>query len=233
MEGIPVSAAPWFKFYPGDYLADTQRLTQAQHGAYLLLLIEYYASGTPPPDDDEVLAAIARCSIDIWRSAIRSPCRRFFNIRDGCWFHKRVEIEISKRQNERKGRQDAAFKTNIKLGRNTVTDTVTDTVTGTHSRYQIPDTRSQIPNPEKTKPRKVVGKQKPNGEVVELPDWLPLDHWQTYLAMRTRIRKPATARAQRMLVGRLNELKELGHNPAQLLAQSELKCWLTFYEPKD
>lgn len=145
-----MSSAPWFKFYPGDYLADTQRLTQAQHGAYLLLLIEYYASGTPPPDDDEVLAAITRCAVDVWRSAIRSPCRRFFEIRDGCWFHKRVEDELSKRRNEKKARQDAALQTNRKLGRNTVTDTVTDTVTGTHSRYQIPDTR--VPEPERSNP---------------------------------------------------------------------------------
>src|SRR3990167_2444121 len=123
MEGIPVSAAPWFKFYPGDYLADTQRLTQAQHGAYLLLLIEYYATGEPPPDNDEVLAAIARCSVEVWRSGQRSPCRRFFDIREDKWFHGRVEIELEKRRNERKARQGAAFQTNLKLGRNTVTDT--------------------------------------------------------------------------------------------------------------
>ena len=72
-----------------------------------------------------------------------------------------------------------------------------------------------------------------NGNVVELPDWLPVDNWTTYLAMRSRIRKPATTRAQRMLIGRLHELRDAGHNPGALIAQAELKCWLTFYPPKE
>ena len=76
-------------------------------------------------------------------------------------------------------------------------------------------------------------KPKANGEIVELPDWLPVDHWRTFLEMRSRIRKPATLRAQRMLIGRLHELRDAGQNPQALLAQAELKCWLTFYPPKE
>lgn len=77
---------------------------------------------------------------------------------------------------------------------------------------------------------------KRNGSVTALngalPEWLPLNHWSTYLEMRTRLRKPASARAQRMLIGRLSELKDKGFNPTQILAQAELNCWLSFYEPK-
>lgn len=76
------------------------------------------------------------------------------------------------------------------------------------------------------------GSLKRHGEPPELPEWLPMNHWSTYLEMRTRLRKPASARAQRMLIGRLSELKDKGFNPTQILAQAELNCWLSFYEPK-
>ncbi len=71
-----------------------------------------------------------------------------------------------------------------------------------------------------------------NGKDLELPDWVPLDNWETYIAMRTKIKKPCTLRAKRMLLGKLDELKEKGFNPAQLLAEAESKCWLSVYEPK-
>ena len=74
---------------------------------------------------------------------------------------------------------------------------------------------------------------KANGNHVELPDWIPLEHWTSFLAMRTKIRKPATARAQRMLIGKLSELKDQGYNPMQVIAQAELNCWKSFFPPKD
>ncbi len=101
--------------------------------------------------------------------------------------------------------------------------------TSTIQARLIPDSLNPITE---TKPRKVLGKQKGNGADVDLPDWLPLDHWQTFLTMRQRIRKPATPRAQRMLIAKLDMLRNQGHNPAQLLAESELKCWSSIYEPK-
>lgn len=53
-----MSATPWMRFFPADYLADTRRLTTEQHGAYLLLLMDSWSSGALP-DDDAVLARVA------------------------------------------------------------------------------------------------------------------------------------------------------------------------------
>lgn len=84
---------PWFALYPGDYLADTSRLSTEGHGAYLLLLMDYYSSGAPLPDDDVVLANIAKLPITAWRR-LRPVLAGYFVIVDGKWRHLRVEKEL-------------------------------------------------------------------------------------------------------------------------------------------
>lgn len=84
---------PWFALYPGDYLADTSRLSTEGHGAYLLLLMDYYSSGAPLPDDDVVLANIAKLPITAWRR-LRPALAGYFVIVDGKWRHLRVEKEL-------------------------------------------------------------------------------------------------------------------------------------------
>ena len=143
-----MSSVPWFKFYPGDYLADTQRLTQRQHGAYMLIMLDYYSTGEAPPDDDSVLMRVTLSNtLSDWE-AIRLAIRRFFEIRDGKWYHTRIERELKKRMADRQAKQGAAFRTNRVLGRNTLSDTLTETHARARTRYQIPEARDQKPKPE-------------------------------------------------------------------------------------
>ena len=46
----------WFRFYPGDYLRDTQLLTPEEHGCYMLMIMHYYSTGKPLPADRFVLS---------------------------------------------------------------------------------------------------------------------------------------------------------------------------------
>jgi uncharacterized protein YdaU (DUF1376 family) len=84
---------PWFAFNVGEYLKDTARLTTEAHGAYLLLMLDYYARGEPCPDDDFILAAVAKLPEEQWKR-YRKVLSAFFDIREGYWFHKRIEHEI-------------------------------------------------------------------------------------------------------------------------------------------
>lgn len=96
----------WMPLYVADYLADTQRLTTEQHGAYFLLLLDYWRNGAPP-DNDQVLSQITRLSVDAWVNA-RSMLEAFFEQRDGCWFHSRVELELEKARDNKQFAEDRA-----------------------------------------------------------------------------------------------------------------------------
>jgi uncharacterized protein YdaU (DUF1376 family) len=86
-------------FYVGDYRADTQHLSPAQHGAYMLLIMHYWQHGGLP-DDDEQLARIVGMTAAEWRKN-RPVIRAFF--REG-WQHPRInrEIETALAQYERR-----------------------------------------------------------------------------------------------------------------------------------
>jgi uncharacterized protein YdaU (DUF1376 family) len=82
----------WMPLFIGAYLADTQRLSTEQHGAYLLLIMDYWMNGAPA-DDDEELAQITKLSLSAWKKT-KVKIVKFFSLVDGHWFHKRIEREL-------------------------------------------------------------------------------------------------------------------------------------------
>ncbi len=84
----------WMPLYIADYLADTNRLTTLQHGAYMLLIMDYWRNGALP-DDDSILAQVAKMQPDAW-SIARAVLVRFFSIENGSWVHARIEAEMAK-----------------------------------------------------------------------------------------------------------------------------------------
>lgn len=85
----------WMPLYWGDYFKDTNHLSTAEHGAYLLMIGHYWVSGKPLPDDDAKLAQITRQGVATWRK-MRDTLAEFFDCRDGRWHHGRIEDEIQK-----------------------------------------------------------------------------------------------------------------------------------------
>lgn len=86
-------ALPWFAFNVAEYLKDTMKLGTESHGAYLLLMLDYYANAEPCPDDDFVLAAVCKLTEEVWKKH-RRVLEPHFDVRDGFWFHKRIEREL-------------------------------------------------------------------------------------------------------------------------------------------
>lgn len=98
----------WMPLYVADYVADTPYLTTEQHGAYLLLLMAYWRNG-PPPDNDAILASLVKMAPDAW-SIARAVLVRYFEVCEGFWIHKRVEVEMEKAKRNRATAHDKASK---------------------------------------------------------------------------------------------------------------------------
>lgn len=92
----------WMPLYVADYLADTQHLTTAHHGAYLLLLMASWMRGGQLPGDDEQLASICRMDRKAWAKA-KSVLAEFFDQSEGAWTQKRLaeEYEHAKQISEK------------------------------------------------------------------------------------------------------------------------------------
>lgn len=96
----------------------------------------------------------------------------------------------------------------------------------------IPDSPSLIPDsgfPSKTKSR---AKKRTNGENFHLPDWVPVPQWEAWIEARVKQKKPPTEWAKKLAVAKLEELRDLGHHPAAVLAQSAFQGWTDLYPVK-
>lgn len=109
-----MSAYHYVRWFPADYVRDTRRLSQCEHGAYFLLLNEYYLTGEALPDDDRVLCRVSLSdTLSDWL-AIRPSMQKFFTIRDGKWFHTRCEAELTQAREKTEAMKRGAAITNAK-----------------------------------------------------------------------------------------------------------------------
>ena len=77
--------------YVADYLADTRRLSLAEHGAYMLLIMEYWRNGGLP-NDDRKLARIVGATDAEWATVREN----LFELFQPGWKHKRIDEELGK-----------------------------------------------------------------------------------------------------------------------------------------
>lgn len=88
----------WYKFYPGDYTADTKTLTMIQHGAYRALMDYQYSTEEPLPEIDSILFRLA-FALDLEeQKAVLHVRDMFFPFNEelGGHVNKRVFEEIAK-----------------------------------------------------------------------------------------------------------------------------------------
>jgi len=84
-----------------------------------------------------------------------------------------------------------------------------------------------------TQPKRKAAAKKAALVDVELPTWLPLEAWEAFLAMRQKIRKPATEYAQKLLITKLAQFRERGLPPEAILNQSIENSWQDLYALKN
>jgi hypothetical protein len=65
-----------------------------------------------------------------------------------------------------------------------------------------------------------------------LPEWIPENDWNDWLAIRKAKRAPTTIGAMNRAVKNLERLRAEGHAPADVLQQSTLNAWTDVYPIK-
>lgn len=65
-----------------------------------------------------------------------------------------------------------------------------------------------------------------------LPDWLPLEAWSAFLAMRRKIKKVPTDYAVDLLLAKLEKFRLKGHDPTEVLDYSTQNNYPGIFEPK-
>ena len=86
-----MSNRAWMPLHIDAYLSDTDHLTAAEHGAYLLLIMKYWREDGLPADE-ALIRRYAKMSVEQWAES-RDVLAALFE--DG-WRHKRIDAELQK-----------------------------------------------------------------------------------------------------------------------------------------
>jgi hypothetical protein len=88
----------------------------------------------------------------------------------------------------------------------------------------------QVAIPEREGERETETEKKP--VALEIPNWIDVNDWKDFLAMRKAIRKPMTPRAVTMMFSKLEQMKKKGIDVSQAIQRSIINNWSDVYEPK-
>lgn len=99
------------------------------------------------------------------------------------------------------------------------------------SCYQLatPETETEAEAEAETYTKKTKAKK---SEKIILPDWINENDWNDFLQMRKKIRKPATERAQSLIINKLEKMHNSGSDANAILNQSTMNCWQDVFELK-
>jgi uncharacterized protein YdaU (DUF1376 family) len=200
----------YYQFNIGDYASHTRHLSPIEDIAYRRLLDLYYLHERPL---NSGLTSVARqINLREYESEVKSVLEEFFTLTDDGWINVRADKEIAHyrgkiEQASRAGRVSAERRFNARS---------TD-VQPTNNHKPITNNQIKERNP-------IVP--------AELPDWLNKTDWNDFVEMRKKLKKPMTDRAVKLMLSKLETMKNKGINTSEVLQKSILANWSDVYEPK-
>ena len=200
----------YYQFNIGDYASHTRHLSPIEDIAYRRLLDLYYLHERPL---NSGLTSVARqINLREYESEVKSVLEEFFTLTDDGWINVRADKEIAHfrgkiEQASRAGRASAERRSNARS---------TD-VQPTNNHKPITNNQIKERNP-------IVP--------AELPDWLNKTDWNDFVEMRKKLKKPMTDRAVKLMISKLETMKNKGINTSEVLQKSILANWSDVYEPK-
>ena len=203
----------YYQFNIGDYQSHTSHLSEMEDLVYRRLLDWYYLHETPIPlDESEVSRQIRMRS---HTESIAIVLREYFERTDDGWIHHRANKEIAKAdEKSEKASASAKARWNKKDANALPTQSESNA------------THNTIPNTQDTKPKR----RRTTEVVVVYPDWLPKETWDAFVQMRSRIGKPPTDYAKKLLIDKLDKLRIKGQDVKQVLEKSITSAWQDVFE---
>jgi len=198
----------YYQFNIGDYASHTRHLDLLEDLAYRRILDLYYLHERPLNGDATLVAK--QIGMRDEAATVRDVLNEFFEKTDEGYVNSRADKEIAHyhskiEQASRAGKASA------------------------ERRSIVRSTDVQPNNKQETINNKQI-KEKVAAAPVVLPDWIPLDTWQAYLAMRKKIKKPATEYAIKLLIDKLTKFKGNGQDIKAVLEKSITSGWQDAFE---
>lgn len=222
----------YYEHHLGDYLRDTAHLSMVEDGAYRRMLDVYYVKELPLPNELRDVYRLVRAGSKPERDAVAVVLREFFVLGPDGWRHKRCDVEIARFQDKQaKAKRSAearwsAQRTQSDGNANADANASEDDMR-THSEGNAPRARPQSPD---------TRHQKKEAELpldFALPEWVPAEAWDGYVAMRRKQRKPMTDRARDLKIAELQRFRDEGYDIGAILDKSTANSWTDIYPPKD
>jgi len=203
---------PAFLFYPGDWLGGTVAYTRYHKGAYMDLLMAQFNIGHLSIEQIKII--LGDKDEYLWESILKL---KFLQDSCGNFYNEKLENEMLKRKNFVDSR-----KKNLSSHMDSHMGRVMDVHMENGNGNIIKDSKLR-------KKKDIQGK----GKDIQIPDHLK-EIWIDYLEMRKKIKKPATIKAQYLVLNKLNDLyPNSPENQKICLEQSILNSWQGVFEIKE
>lgn len=195
---------------------------------------------TPPgsiPDDDKIIAKFSGAGRQ-WPRVKDMALRGFVKCSDGRLYHRVLCAQVMKAWESRKAsamkrERDAKrlAEWRVRNAKGNANETPDETALKRVSSPREVEVEVEVEVKRSTSKTKKV-----NGSAQApfiLPDWIPQDLWNAWVEARTKAKHPPTDYAKRLAVMKLDNLREQGHPPAQVLMHSAFNGWSDLYAPKE
>ncbi len=217
----------YYQHHIGDFDRATRHLSRLERSIYRDMLDVYYDTEVPLTLDLPALCRKIIAKSNEEATAVEQVLNEFFTKTPTGWYHARCEDELeayrtSTSQKSQAGKASAvkrALKRQQAL--NGIPTSVEQPSNGTPTN-QEPITNNHKPSKSKTRV----------APAMPLPDWVPADAFDAFVAMRKAIRKPITADGIPLAVKKLEKLRANGSDPRAVLEQSTLNSWQGLFEVK-
>lgn len=192
---------PSFQFYPGDWIQDTRILTPLTRGIWIDMLCFMWRSSERGKLEMtiEQYARLLSCQhVDISNALEELTVTKIADVTKCNNAVTVINRRMYREEKERKSTRHRVAEYRKRKCNNTVT----------------------VPSSSSSSCTKVHTKVK--GDFFDLPDGIKKDTWEAYLQMRRQIKKPASQKAQDLIV---QKLLKMGGDMNAILEQSIMNSW--------